>query len=62
MEEITITRKDLIEAAANATCNGLHELVEKSPTTILLIPVVIAECWKELLKMKGEGNDEGKAD
>ena len=62
MEEITITVEDMALATAKAMTNGLKELIDVHPANVLLIPIVTRECWCELLKMKGEGNDERKAD
>ena len=62
MKKITVTEHEMLEAAAAATCGDLKELVESHFSLFLFVPIIVGALWEELVKMKGEANDEGKVD
>lgn len=61
VEEVVInnlTRKEFMNAAAAASADDekLGTLVNGSPLLLLVIPIIAAEIWSEIVSMKGETN------
>jgi len=62
MAEITITEDNMAEASANVAIEWLEDDADGNPSIVLIVPVIAAKLWHELVNMKGAGNDKGKAD
>lgn len=59
VEEVVInnlTRKEFMHAAATASVDDkkLGPLVDGNPFLLLVIPVIVADIWSEIVRMKGE--------
>ena len=49
MDEKTITRAHLLKALTIAIDKEpLNELVEKDPAIILILPIIVFECWANI--------------